>query len=87
MRNLLRFFVVATAVAAALVLANKLDKFLGLLGALLCAPLALFFPAALHWKVLAKTNFERGVDFLIIVISLGILIFCVGITINTWNSE
>jgi len=55
MQNFSRVLVTAAATICAVVLADKLDKFLGLIGAMLCAPLALFFPALVHYKLLAKT--------------------------------
>lgn len=72
-----RFLLVVASVALATTVADKLDKFLGLLGALLCAPIALTIPALLHMKVLAKTPSERFFDFAVVVLSLGALLFCV----------
>ena len=55
MQNFSRVLVAAAATFCAIVLASKLDKFLGLVGSMLCAPLALTFPALAHYKLLAKT--------------------------------
>ena len=74
-KNFQRFLVVFLGAYMAVELASKIDKFLGLLGALLCAPLALFMPALLHWKLIAKTRSEKFFDFIILVVSLAILIF------------
>lgn len=74
---LFRFILVVASVVLATTVADKLDKFLGLLGSLLCAPLALTMPALLHLKVIAKTPGERFFDFAIIAVSLGALFFCV----------
>ena len=64
------------AVLMALLIAEKIDKFLGLIGALLCAPLALTIPALVHLRLLAKTSTEKMVDIAFIVGSLGVLTFC-----------
>ena len=56
-------------------LASKLDKFLGLLGSLFCAPLALTAPAMIHLKLIAKTKTEKWIDISIIVLSLVVLLF------------
>ena len=56
MQNFSRVCVTVGAIICGIVLASKIDKFLGLVGALLCAPLALTFPAMLHLKLLAKTR-------------------------------
>lgn len=55
LKNLSRFLVCLSSVYIAIALKDELDKFFGLIGALLCAPLALTMPAAIHMKLLAKT--------------------------------
>ena len=75
LKNFQRFLVVFFGVYCAVELAHVLDKFLGLLGALLCAPLALTMPALLHLRLIAKKRRERFFDVVIIVISIVILIF------------
>lgn len=56
LQNLSRMLVCFAATFCAIVLEKKLDKFLSVLGALLCAPLAILYPALLHLKEVAKTN-------------------------------
>ena len=75
-QNYSRFMVTALATVLAVCLASKIDKFLGLIGSFLCAPLALFFPALLHLRLLAKTRGQKAVDLGIIAISAGVFIFC-----------
>ena len=77
LKNLSRFLVCASAAVFAFALAEQLDVFIASIGAVFCSPLALTIPAALHWKVMARTGCERLVDLLLIVVSLGTLIFCV----------
>jgi solute carrier family 36 (proton-coupled amino acid transporter) len=57
LKNLSRFIVLASSIIVAICLAEKIDKFLGLLGALLCSTLAFIIPTMLHLKVIAKTRF------------------------------
>lgn len=76
LKNASRTFVVVSSVYLSVMLANKLDKFLSLLGALLCAPLAFTFPTLIHYKLIAKTNKEKVEDFIIIIVSFVILVFC-----------
>jgi len=83
-RNASRFLVVVSAAVLAVFLADILDKFFGLIGALLCAPLAFMFPAMLHLKIIASTRSEKMIDWLIIFISLGALIFCVTQSVLSW---
>ena len=56
LKNLSRFIVCALAAIIAVNLKDQIDKFLGLLGALLCAPLALTIPTCLHLKIFAITR-------------------------------
>lgn len=75
-QNFSRFCVTLAAMICSIYLASKLDKFLGLIGALLCAPVAITFPAMLHLKHLATSSAQKCFDCVLIVISLCILVFC-----------
>lgn len=56
LKNISRAAVAMTAMYLGVALADKIDKFLGLMGALLCAPLALLFPSLVHLQLMAKTT-------------------------------
>ena len=84
-KNFSRFLVVALSVYLAVVLASKLDKFLSLLGALLCAPLAFTMPTLCHFKLLATTKAQKIEDMLIVGLSFVILVFCTIQSIEGWN--
>mmetsp|Transcript_107436 Transcript_107436/g.148568 ORF Transcript_107436/g.148568 Transcript_107436/m.148568 type:complete len:102 (+) Transcript_107436:3-308(+) len=87
LKNLSRFLVCLSSIYVAIVLKDKLDKFFGLIGALLCAPLALAMPATLHLKLLARTKWQRIGDFAIIAVSFVIFVFCSTQSILSWNSD
>ena len=76
MQNFSRMCVAISVTLFAVFLADKLDKFLGLIGSLLCAPLALFFPALAHYKLLAKTKCDKFIDLGLLIISVAIFFFC-----------
>jgi hypothetical protein len=59
LQNINRALVAISACYLGVALADKIDKFLGLMGAILCAPLALLFPAAVHLSLLAKTPRQK----------------------------
>ena len=82
--NFSRFLVLISAILAAVFLADKMDKACGLMGALFCAPLALFFPALLHRKICAKTMSEKAFDSFFIIVSIVLLIYCVSDTLLRW---
>lgn len=86
LKNFSRFIMCISACYFAVSLADKIDKFLGLLGAVLCAPLALTMPALIHLRLLAKTNRAKLFDVILVTISFGIFIFSTAQTISTWNS-
>ena len=55
LKNISRCLVVLAAAYLGVALASKIDKFLGLMGAVLCAPLALTIPSLIDLKVRANT--------------------------------
>ena len=74
-KNFQRFLVVFAGAYMAVELASKIDKFLGLMGALLCAPLALFMPALVHLRLIAKRRREIFFDIAMLILSIGVLVF------------
>lgn len=83
--NIYRAAMVMFTVFAAIWLDNSLNRFLALLGAVACAPIAFTLPAAFHLQLCAKTKWEKTVDIVIIVVSIIILVFCTWFTLDTWN--
>ena len=86
-KNLSRWLVTSAVAVLAVSLASKIDRFLGLMGSFLCAPLALTFPALLHLRLLARSRAEKTADLCLIIISVGIFFFCSVQSILQWNSE
>ena len=66
---------VVSAAFLGIVLAKDMDKFLGLLGALLGSPMAMTIPALIHYKCVAETKCAKTVDIGIIILSIFTLIF------------
>lgn len=75
LQNLTRALVCFAAIYCAIELKDQLDKFLSLLGALLCAPLAISFPCLLHFVVVAKTKTAKVIDLVLFVFSILVLVF------------
>jgi len=75
LQNLSRTVVCFLATYLAIELSDKLDKFLAILGALLCAPLAILYPSLMHLKTLARTRGEKLEDIFFIALSLMVLVF------------
>ena len=58
-------------------LASVLDKFIGLLGAVFCAPLAMILPTLCHLKLLASSRKDKIKDIVIICVSLLVMVICI----------
>jgi len=76
--------VVISAAVLGLILAKDMDKFLGFLGALLGSPIALTFPALIHYKLVATGRWEKLFDILIIVLSAFTLVFSTALSLQSW---
>ena len=74
--NIMRLLICLFATFCAIELSSILNVFLSLLGALLCAPLAVLFPALIHLKVTAKTTREKLVDIFLVALATMVLVFC-----------
>ena len=79
-----RFCVVFAAAILGIVLASDMDKFLGLAGALLGSPIAMTLPALIHLKLIAKSNWDKLLDFIIIVLSGFCLGFSTVLSLESW---
>jgi amino acid permease len=76
LKNFMRFIIVLLGVVSATLLAAKLDKFINILGALLCAPIAFIMPTLVHMTLVAKTKMDMTKDIIILAISITIFVFC-----------
>ena len=84
MRRLSRSLVALSAAILGIVLAKDMDKFLGLLGALLGSPLAFTFPALIHLNLVAQTKVQKGIDYAIIALSIFTLVFSTSMSLRRW---
>ena len=84
LQNLSRFIVVLLAIYFSIELSKRLDKFLSVLGALLCAPLAILYPSLIHLVCLSKTYGDVLADIGLIAISVVIMVFSTYQSLSTW---
>lgn len=77
--------VAACVVELTVALEDKLDKFLAVLGAISCTPIAFGLPVAFHLKLVAKDTLTKAVDIFIVICSLLIMGYCTTEGIITWN--
>lgn len=84
-KNSTRTTLVAFTVVFTMIIGPKISKFLGILGALTCTPIAFTFPAMFHLKAIAKTKAEKWIDWTIIIFSLIVMVFCTTLGFVHWN--
>ena len=75
-KNVGRLILVGCTVLFTLFLGQKVDKFLSILGALSCTPVAFIFPASFHLKVCAKTFIDKLIDITILVFAVCVMVYC-----------
>ncbi|OZJ04451.1 hypothetical protein BZG36_02812 [Bifiguratus adelaidae] len=62
---------------------DNLDKFVSLVGSLLCCPLLFLFPAMFHWKI-CKTPYEKITNIILFLWGLLAMLYTLYVTINSW---
>jgi amino acid permease len=83
-KNTNRTLLVAFIVMVTVALGEKIDKFLSILGALTCTPIAFSFPTLFHYKACAKTPIEKTKDMALFGLSMVILIYCTTLSVMNW---
>lgn len=84
-KNLVRTLIVGFITIATVLLKQKLDKFLAVLGALFCTPVAFILPAFFHYQVCAETRAQKAADLFITSAGIFIMFYCTISSIVTWN--
>lgn len=85
LKNLNRVVLAAFTVIVCILLGNKLDKFLSLIGTLASTPVSFTIPCVYHLRLCNPDRTGKIIDWSIIAFSFVILIFCSGFNIYTWN--
>lgn len=83
-KNIFRFLLVLLCAFVAWGGANDLDKFVSLVGSFACVPLVYIYPPLLHLKVVAKTRWERVVDYTICTLGVVGCVYTTVLTIQQW---
>ena len=69
-KNIDRIVMVFLVISLTILLKNKLDQFLAILGALACTPIAFSLPVAFHYKACAETQKDKYIDLTILFFSI-----------------
>jgi amino acid permease len=75
-KNMIRIVLVTITLIGALSVWNGIAYFLEVASALSCIPLAFTLPSLFHLKVEDLSSTKRVIDWAIVVVSLGLTIFC-----------
>ena len=78
-KNVSRMVMVGFVVILTVILEDKLDKFLAILGSLTCTPIAFMFPALFHFKCCAETPKQKCIDMIIFAFGSTVMVFCTGL--------
>lgn len=83
-KNIFRFFLVMLCALVAWGGADDLDKFVSLVGSFACVPLVYVYPPLLHLKAVAKTRWERGLDYVVCVFGVVGCAYTTILTVQQW---
>lgn len=83
-KNGLRTLTIAVCIGIAVVGASDLDKFVALIGGFACVPLVYIYPAYLHYKGVAETTWEKGLNILTMTVGLIAMVYTSSVTIVQW---
>jgi len=74
-KNITRSLLVAFTVGLTLGIGKKIGKFVGIIGALTCTPIAFTWPSLFHYKLAAKNKTEKLFDIILFIFSLFIFVY------------
>jgi len=81
---MLRSTIPLTGICITLLVADKLDRVMGLAGAIFGMINVLIVPALCHHKLMAQTRGEKMVDTAVIIFAVIMLIICPATVIMQW---
>lgn len=83
-KNFTRGLLIAFTIVLALIIYNKLESFLSIVGSLTCTPIAFILPAMFHYKACADTPTQKLIDGFIFCLSCFIMVFCTIYAVAAW---
>ncbi|KAJ1656787.1 hypothetical protein IWQ61_003704 [Dispira simplex] len=82
-KNLFRILLVLFIALVSLLGAEKLDRFVALIGSLACIPLSFIYPSVFHLKAIARTRKNRLIDLTIFVFGVITMVYVTFTTIQS----
>jgi len=86
-KNTSRTTLVFLTCIVTIMLGDKLDKFMSIVGALTCTPIAFTFPAMFHLKACAETTCEKIIDVALIIFSAVVIVYCTTQSVINFNID
>ncbi|KIV95054.1 hypothetical protein PV10_02756 [Exophiala mesophila] len=83
-KNVFRFFLVVVCALIAWGGAGDLDKFVALVGSFACIPLVYIYPPMLHLKAVARTHWQRTLDYVVAIFGLVACVYTTVLTVQQW---
>ena len=83
-KNVFRFFLVMVCALVAWGGAGDLDKFVSLVGSFACVPLVYVYPPLLHLRAVAKTRWQRVLDYGLCIFGVVGCVYTTTLTIQQW---
>lgn len=83
-KNVFRFVLVMFCAMVAWVGAGDLDKFVALVGSFACVPLVYVYPPLLHVKAVARTHWQKTVDYALSCFGMVGCVYTTVLTISQW---
>lgn len=67
--------------------ADSLDRVVSIIGSFACLPLSFIYPAIFHYRLVARTKWQRFSDVALAIFGIGMMIFVTEQTIATWGTQ
>lgn len=80
-KNAFRTFLVGVCCAIAIGGAANLDRFVALIGSVACVPLVYVYPPFLHYRAVAETRAQKGLDLALMGLGCVGMVYCTAITV------
>eukprot|EP00164_Ancoracysta_twista_P002919 GFYU01003886.1.p1 GENE.GFYU01003886.1~~GFYU01003886.1.p1 ORF type:complete len:546 (-),score=116.20 GFYU01003886.1:168-1805(-) len=87
LKNGERAAVVLLLCAVSIVGVDSFDKFVSIIGSFCGVPLGFIYPALFHYKMVAKTQFQRASDLVVVGFGVIIMILVTAMSILSWAQD
>lgn len=83
-KNIFRCFLVFFTAFVAWGGAADLDRFVSLVGSFACIPLVYVYPPLLHLKAMARGDWQKASDLVLVAFGIGCMVYTTYVTLSSW---